>query len=38
VSVLTGAFETPAQAAFLARSLQAAGVRPTLVFRTGRSL
>ena len=38
VSVFTGAFETPTQAAFLARNLQAAGVRPTLVYRTGRSL
>lgn len=38
VGVYAGAFETPAQAAFLARNLQAAGLRPTLVYRTGRSL
>jgi hypothetical protein len=38
VSLYAGAFETPEQAAYLARNLQAAGVQPVLVYRTGRSL
>jgi len=38
VALYAGAFETPQQAAWLARALQAAGVTPTLVYRTGRSL
>jgi hypothetical protein len=38
VNLYAGAFETPDQAAFLARNLQGAGVRPVLVYRTGRSL
>ena len=35
--VLVGAFETTAQAATLASALRAAGVKPVLVFRTGRT-
>ena len=38
VALYAGAFERPEQAAWLARALQAAGVTPTLVYRTGRSL
>lgn len=38
VSLYAGAFETPEQAALLARNLQAAGIAPVLVYRTGRSL
>jgi len=38
VALYAGAFERPEQAAWLARALQTAGVTPTLVFRTGRSL
>ena len=38
VALYAGAFERPEQAAWLARALQAAGVVPTLVYRTGRSL
>jgi hypothetical protein len=37
-NVYAGAFETPAQAALLMESLRAAGIAPTLVFRTGRVL
>ena len=36
VSLYAGAFETPEQAALLARNLQAAGIAPVLVYRTGR--
>lgn len=36
VSIYTGAFQTPAQAALLADSLRTLGVTPTLVYRTGR--
>jgi hypothetical protein len=38
VALYAGAFESPDQAAWLARVLRAAGVSPTLVYRTGRSL
>jgi hypothetical protein len=38
VALYAGAFERPEQAAWLARVLQTAGVTPTLVYRTGRSL
>lgn len=38
VALYAGAFEQPEQAAWLARALRAAGVTPTLVYRTGRSL
>jgi hypothetical protein len=38
VALYAGAFETPDQAAYLARTLQAAGVAPVLVYRTGGSL
>lgn len=38
VALYAGAFETPDQAAWLARALRAAGLTPTLVYRTGRSL
>jgi hypothetical protein len=38
VALYAGAFEQPEQAAWLARALQAAGMTPTLVYRTGRSL
>ena len=38
VALYAGAFETPEEAAWLARAIQAAGVTPTLVYRTGRSL
>jgi hypothetical protein len=37
VTLYTGAFRTPAQAALLADSLQEAGIPPTLVYRTGRT-
>ncbi len=37
-ALYAGAFEQPEQAAWLARALQAAGITPTLVYRTGRSL
>jgi hypothetical protein len=37
VSLLAGAFETPAQAAPLASALRADGVAPVLVYRTGRA-
>ena len=37
VSLLAGAFETPAQAAPLASALRAEGVAPVLVYRTGRA-
>jgi hypothetical protein len=37
VSLLAGAFETPAQAAPLASALRAEGVTPVLVYRTGRA-
>jgi hypothetical protein len=37
VRLLSGAFETPAQAASLAADLRAAGVAPVLAFRTGRT-
>lgn len=37
-NVYAGAFETPAEAAMLMESLRAAGITPTLVFRTGRVL
>lgn len=36
VTIYTGAFQTPAQAALLADSLRTLGVTPTLVYRTGR--
>ncbi|MBU6367500.1 MAG: hypothetical protein KJT01_14905 [Gemmatimonadetes bacterium] len=36
-AVYTGAFESPDQARTLADSLRAAGLAPTLVFRTGRA-
>ena len=35
-AVVAGLFETPEQAAVLATSLQAAGIEPTVVYRTGR--
>jgi hypothetical protein len=35
VALYAGAFERPADAAYLAQALQAAGVAPALVFRTG---
>jgi hypothetical protein len=38
VALYAGAFETPDEAALLAQSLRAAGLAPTLVYRTGRSL
>jgi hypothetical protein len=38
VALYAGAFETSEQAAWLARELRAAGLTPTLVYRTGRSL
>jgi len=38
VALYSGAFQMPQDAAWLARQLQAAGVTPTLVYRTGRSL
>lgn len=37
VTLYTGAFQTAAQATLLADSLQAAGIPPTLAFRTGRN-
>ncbi len=37
VTLYTGAFQTPAQAALLADSLRVAGIPPTLVYRTGRT-
>lgn len=36
VAVVAGLFETPEQAAVLATTLQAAGVEPAVVYRTGR--
>jgi hypothetical protein len=36
VDVVAGVFETPEQAAILATSLQAAGIAPAVVYRTGR--
>jgi hypothetical protein len=38
VALYSGAFQMPQDAAWLARQLQGAGVTPTLVYRTGRSL
>ncbi len=38
VALYAGAFQMPQDAAWLARQLQSAGVTPTLVYRTGRSL
>jgi len=38
VTLYSGAFRTQDEAAFHARTLQAAGIRPRLVYRTGRSL
>ncbi len=37
VTLYTGAFQSPAQAALLADSLHGAGIPPTLVYRTGRT-
>ena len=36
LNVYAGAFESPAQATLLMESVRAAGITPTLVFRTGR--
>jgi hypothetical protein len=36
VTLYAGAFETAEQATLLAESLRASGLRPTLVYRTGR--
>ena len=38
VALYSGAFQMPQDAAWLARQLRSAGVTPTLVYRTGRSL
>ncbi|GLC26344.1 hypothetical protein [Roseisolibacter agri] len=38
VALYSGAFRTQDEAAFHARTLQSAGIRPRLVYRTGRSL